>query len=371
MSFILIENGEVYGSEARGMQSMLLAGSQIIKMGAVDSRALASLDVEVETIDARGCIVIPGLIDPHIHLSGAGGEHGFGSRMPEVSFSQLVEAGITTAIGLIGTDVSGRSLSELLSKTRQLIEQGITAYMYTGGFAIPPATITGSVQNDIVLIDRIIGLGETAISDERSSSPTIEELIRFASQAMVGGMIAGKAGVTHFHTGSGKARLSLLHKLLDEHDLPPQALYAGHITRSHELMEDAIRLAARGAYVDMDTVEEDTAESLSYYLEHGGEPDQITVSSDSHTPGGTPEKFLGQFKACVQKLGLEQTLPCFTKNTAAVLKLKSKGQLCEKMDGDVLVLDKNTLDIQHVIAGGSLVYQEGKVIPQSETAEGV
>lgn len=353
------------------MKSVLLAGSQIIKIGTVDSRILASLDVEVQTIDASGCFVIPGLIDPHIHLSGAGGEHGFGSRMPEVSFSSLVKAGVTTGIGLIGTDVSGRSLSELLSKTRQLIEQGVCAYMYTGGFAIPPTTITGSVQNDIVLIDRIIGLGETAISDERSSSPTVEEIVRYASQAMVGGMISGKAGVTHFHTGSGKARLSLLHKLLDEHDLPPEALYAGHITRSRELMEDAIRLAARGAYVDMDTVEEDSAESLSYYLEHGGVPHRITVSSDAHTPGGTLEKFYGQFKSCVQKLGLERALPCFTRNTAAVLKLKSKGQLGEKLDGDVLIVDKHTLDIRHVIAVGRQVYKEGQVIPQSETAEGV
>jgi beta-aspartyl-dipeptidase (metallo-type) len=357
MVLTLIENGEIYNPQPIGIQSILLAGERIAKIGAVDSRALRSLDVECEILNAADCIIIPGLIDPHSHVIGAGGEEGFASRMPEIPLESLLKSGITTVVGLIGTDVTGHSLHTLLAKTRQLMEQGITAWMYTGGFSVPPATITGSVQDDLVLIHCVLGLGEIAISDLRSSSPTLEELARLVSQSMVGGMIAGKAGVTHFHVGSGKARLSLLRRLLDEHDIPPHVLYATHITRSRELMDDAIALAARGAYVDMDTVEEDTVECLTYYLEHGGDPEQITISSDAHTPGGSPEKFYGQFVACVRTFGLERVLPCFTRNTAAVLKLKQKGELREQMDGDLVLLRKDTFEVKHVFARGQHIYK--------------
>jgi beta-aspartyl-dipeptidase (metallo-type) len=275
--------------------------------------------------------------------------------MPEISIKDILGAGMTTVVGILGTDSTTRHLTSLLAKARGLEIQGITTYIYTGNFQVPPPTFTGSVRDDMVVIDKVIGVGEIAIADFRSSKPTVEELARIVSDAVVGGTMSGKAGVAHFHTGAGKEKLGLLHALLDRYDIPPQNLHATHITRSHELIEDAVALAKRGAYVDMDTIGDDFGPSFKYYREHGGPLDHLTVSSDAGA--GTsegPHTFYRSFVEAVQKHGLSigEILPCFTLNTATVLKLAQKGRLKEGADGDVLVLDKDSLQIRHIFAMG-------------------
>jgi beta-aspartyl-dipeptidase (metallo-type) len=365
--FTLIEHGEVYAPEPCGVQSVLLAGDKIVKIGAVDGAKLAALDLPCEIVDAAGCLVTPGLIDPHEHLIGAGGEEGFASRTAEVPLSQLLQNGITTAIGCLGTDTATRHLSSLLGKVRQLHAGGLTAYMYTGGFQVPPPTLTGSVMDDLVLIDKAIGLGEIAISDTRSVEPTLDELARFVSLTVLGGMVGGKAGVVHFHVGPGKARLSLLNDLLDKHEIAPQTLYPTHCNRTQALLDDAIAFAKRGAYVDIDTTEENLADGLRYYRDHGGPLDRLTVSSDAHAIGNTL-KLYEQFTVSVRdhKLALDWVLPLFTRNTAAVLKLPAKGALRAQQDADVLVLRKDSLDLVRVFARGRQMLKDGQVVVQSE-----
>lgn len=101
---ILIENGEVYAPEPRGRCSVLLDGGVIGKVGEVDGRAAASLGLELEVIDATGCVVTPGFIDPHEHLTGGSGEKGFASRTPEIYAREIAGAGITTVVGCLGVD---------------------------------------------------------------------------------------------------------------------------------------------------------------------------------------------------------------------------------------------------------------------------
>ncbi len=360
--FTLIERGEVYAPDARGAQSILLVDGRVARVGALDVKALAALDLPVETIDASGCIVAPGLIDPHEHLIGAGGEQGFGSRTAEVSLPQLVEAGITTVVGLLGTDTTTRHLTSLLAKCRQLDAQGLTAYMYTGGFRLPTPTITSSVMDDLVIIDKVIGVGEIAIADTRSLEPTLEELAKVVSSSMVGGTVGGKAGITHFHVGPSQERLSLLQALLDKFDIEPRTLYPTHNERSAELMDDAIKLARRGAFVDIDTIEGDTGKWLTYYRDHNGPLDRLTVSSDAHAQGDTLRLY-EQLVSCVRDYGVlwEEALPHFTRNTAEVLKLTAKGRLAEGMDGDVLVIDKATFEPRHVLARGRPLLRDGRL----------
>jgi beta-aspartyl-dipeptidase (metallo-type) len=157
----------------------------------------------------------------------------------------------------MGTDTTTRHVASLHAKASQLWAEGITAYFYTGGFELPPRTLTGSVMDDLVLIDKVIGTGEIAISDPRWIDPLLDPLAHIVVQTVTGGKMAGKAGVVHFHTGPGQRRLGLLHELLDCYDLPPAAIYPTHINRSEALIDDAIALARRGGFVDMDTVEED------------------------------------------------------------------------------------------------------------------
>jgi beta-aspartyl-dipeptidase (metallo-type) len=371
--FTLIKHGEVYAPESLGMPSILLANDKIVKIGQVDTDTLKALDIPFEVIDASGCIVTPGFIDPHQHIIGAGGEEGFASRMPEIPLSDEINAGITTVVGLLGTDTTTRHMKCLHAKASQFNDEGITAYMYTGGFELPLRTLTDNAMDDLVMIDKIIGTGEVAISDERYVDPLPHELAKVVTQTMLGGNMGGKAGVTHFHVGDGKQRLSLLRDLLENYQIQAKSLYPTHITRSPELMKEAIDLAKQGAYVDMDTVEENIAECWQYYRDHGGQMDKLTVSSDAHTKGGSPSKLYRQFVSCVRdhELPLEEVLPCFTSNTAQVLHLKSKGRLHVHRDADLIVMDKTTLEIKHVIARGRIFMKNREVILKSQQEQQV
>jgi beta-aspartyl-dipeptidase (metallo-type) len=358
----LIQNGDVYSPTHLGVQSVLLAGERIIRMGDVDADAVRRLDDACEVVDASGCAVVPGFVDPHEHLIGAGGEQGFGSRMPEVMVEDLLRAGITTAVGCLGTDTTTRRPAALLGKARELCAKGITAYIYIGGFPVPPATITGSVTDDLIIVDEVIGIGEVAIADYRSSEPSLADLAQLVSGGIVGGLVGGKAGVTHFHVGEGRARLGLLRSLIEQHEIPARYCYPTHINRSAALMDEAIALAGLGAYVDTDVIDENLDEWLPYYREHGGDPNRLTVSSDAQTIGGEPRKL---YEACVRAVRggtpIEEALPHFTRNAAEALRLDRKGCLRPGADADLLLMDRGTLDLVHVFARGAHLLRNGNI----------
>ncbi|HEX8825311.1 MAG TPA: amidohydrolase family protein [Archangium sp.] len=364
----LIRDGVLHTPAPAGVQSVLLVGELIAHVGPVDEARLTSLEVPCEVVDASGCLVVPGLVDPHEHLIGAGGEKGFSTRMHEVTLEQLLLAGVTTVVGCLGTDSVTRHLGALVGKARQLTEGGVSAFLYTGGFHLPPRTLTGSVTEDLVLIDCVLGVGELAIADARSTQNSVAELARVVAEAMVGGTLSGKAGVTHFHTGPGRARMSQLHQLLDEYEVRPECLYATHANRTEALMDDAIALAHRGAYIDLDTVDGGLGRWIRYYLEHGGLPERLTVSSDAHTAGAEPAQLHRELVACVREHGLtlETVLPFFTANPAAALKLRRKGRLAPGQDADLVLLDARTLDIRHVFTRGRRRVGDGKLLVAPE-----
>src|SRR5215212_10735804 len=250
----LIENGEIYAPEPRGRGSVLILGDRIARVGEVDARAVEALGLELAVIDAAGCLVTPGLIDPHEHLLGGSGEEGFSTQSPEIQLSEIVSAGITTVVGCLGVDTTMKTLPGLLAKVKGLCEQGLTARMWTGGYNIPPTTLTGTVRNDILFIAEVIGCGEVAIADERSTEPEPRELARVVNDAHVGGMLSGKAGITHFHVGDSERRLRCLREITDRSrfQVRPDWLYATHVQRNEDLMCEAIDLARQGVTLDID-----------------------------------------------------------------------------------------------------------------------
>jgi len=359
--FTLIENGDVYAPEPLGRVPVLLDGSTILKIGEVDTPAVEKLGLPVEVIDASGCIVTPGFIDPHQHLLGGSGEEGFSSQTPEISASEIIAAGITTVVGCLGVDTTMKTMPGLLARAKALKEEGLSAYIWSGGYNVPPTTITDSIRNDIMFIEEVIGAGEVAISDVRSTDPTAHELARLVNDAYVGGMLSKKAGVTHFHVGETESRLKLLHQLLDDFHTPPQCIYASHVERNKKLLRDAIQLTRFGCFVDFDTAGEDLTEYICFYFKNDADPGQLTISSDAGLT--SPSNLLAQIRRCVQSgcVELPKLLCLVTKNTAKVLKLESKGELAAGKAADVLVLDAQSLELKEVIAGGKRLYREGSL----------
>jgi beta-aspartyl-dipeptidase (metallo-type) len=359
---MLIENGEVFAPEARGKQSVLLCAGQIAKVGVIDHRAAQALGLEMEVIDATGCLLTPGFIDPHEHLLGGSGESGFSTQTPEIQLSEIVGAGVTTVVGALGVDTTMKTMAGLLAKAKALIEEGLTAFIWTGGYNVPPTTITDSVRNDIMYIAEIIGAGEIAISDDRSTDPQAHELARLVNDAYVGGRLSRKAGITHFHVGDKQSRLTLLRSLINDFDLPPGLLYPTHIERGETLMREAIELSKRGMFVDIDTVNQDLPKWLRFFLENGGDPARVTASSDASIT--SPRHLYSQIATCIIEHGfaVEQALALVTSNTADVLKLESKGRIEPGKDADLVVLKKGSFEIKDVIVKGKRMVKDGRLI---------
>jgi beta-aspartyl-dipeptidase (metallo-type) len=210
-----------------------------------------------------------------------------------------------------------------------------------------------------MFIDECIGAGEVAISDERSMAPSSQDLAKVIFDAHIGGILTGKAGLTHFHVGDSEQRLKPILTLLECYDIKPDWLFPTHVQRTTALMDEAIAFAIDGMPINIDIVEEDAAKWTKYYLERGGPPENFTISSDADS--STPDVFYGQICELVvkHKMPLEVVLPFVTSNTARILKFEQKGKLDEGCDADVLVLTRDALDIREVISNGKRLVIDG------------
>ena len=378
---LLLRNADVYAPEPLGIRHLLLGGGKVLWMGEGDPGLPALLGAEV--IDLDGLRLVPGFIDGHVHVSGGGGEAGFATRVPAPLLSRYTAAGVTSVVGLLGTDDATRSTAELLSHVYALREQGLSAWGYCGGYHVPPATLTGSVRSDIALIEPLIGIGELAISDHRSSQPTLDELLRIASEAHVAGLMSGKAGIVHLHLGDGERGLDLVRRALDTSELPPRVLQPTHINRRKALFEEALDLAKRGCHVDITAFPVEDGEdawpadeALVRYLDSGAPAHRVSMSSDA---GGCLPCFDGEGRVCGMDVGhsgsmldtlnallarglpLERALPAFTSNPAALLRLPGKGRIGVGLDADLVALDAAGA-IRHVLARGVPHLRDGAVV---------
>jgi beta-aspartyl-dipeptidase (metallo-type) len=379
MSLTLLLNAELYDPEPRGRVHLLVGEEQVLWVG----REVPAIGVPVEEHDLGGRRVIPGLIDCHVHLTGGGGEAGPETRVPPVALSRMTTGGVTTAIGVLGTDDAIRTPGELVTVARGLNAEGLTAYCMTGGYHLPPATITGNVRRDLVLIDLILGVGEVAISDHRSSQPTLDELLRVAADAHVGGLMSGKAGILHLHVGDGERGLQPVRDALDRSEIPAPVFHPTHVNRRRALFEEALALAERGCTVDITSfpVAEDedgwsAVAALTRYLAAGLPPERVTVSSDGggclpvfDRDGRVVEMDVGRPASLIETLAglvecgqpLERVLPPFTSNPARLLRLTRKGHLGVGADADLVVLDERG-GAAGVMARGRWHVREGRAV---------
>jgi len=370
--FTLIQGGDVWAPEPFGERDLLLAGGSITAVAAPGSIGLQG--VAVERLDARGCRVVPGFVDSHVHILGGGGEGGPATRAPELQVEDIVASGVTTVIGCLGTDAVTRHLESLLAKARALEAEGISAWVFSGAYQVPTVTLTGSVRSDLVLIDKVVGAGEIAISDHRSSRPTFDEIARLAAECRVGGMLGGKAGVLHLHLGDGPRGLELVRRLLAETEIPPSQIVPTHCCRNPRLLAEAVEHVIGGGCADLTAGfgghgdEVSVVEAVRRLLAAGASLERVTVSSDA---GGSipvfdasgalagldlaqPDVLLAAFRALVDACRL------FAANPARIYRLRGKGRIEAGADADLVVLDSQ-LRPRDVFARGRRVLADGVV----------
>ena len=380
----LIKNGEVYAPNYLGKRDILITGD---KVGYISDKIDKPESFpQMEVIDAEGKIVVPGFIDSHVHICGGGGEGGFKTRTPEIQLTDITKAGVTTVIGCLGTDGTTRNMKNLLAKARGLEEEGISTYIYTGSYEIPVKTITGSIRDDIILIDKIIGVGEIALSDHRSSQPTVEDLAKVGAEARVGGILSGKAGVVNVHMGDGQDMLRLLEEVVWKTEIPIGQFYLTHMNRNRELFKEAIKYGKEGGLVDFTTSttgkfledgELKCSTALRIMLDNGVEINNITFTSDGQ--GSLPNfdergQFVGlqlgrvtslyrEVRDAVKNEGIDmsQAIRVITSNPADILKLNQKGYIKEGKDADIVLLNQDDLEIDTVMAMGKIMVLKGEV----------
>ena len=380
---LLIRNADIYDPAPSGRADLLIAGGRIIRI----QPDLPLPGPYCEAVDAAGLIAAPGLIDGHVHVTGGGGEGGYATRTPELGLSDAIRGGVTTVVGCLGTDGVTRSLAALLAKTRALDEEGISAFMWTGHYAVPVRTLAGSIERDLLFIDRVIGVGEVALSDHRSTQPTFDEFARLSAEARRGGILSGKAGVVNVHMGDGRRGLALLRRIVEETEIPVWQFLPTHINRNPMLFEEGIAWAKAGGFVDLTTStvpafleegEVKAAPALRRMLEAGVDASHITFTSDGQ--GSLPDfdaqgrlrrleigrvtSLFSEVRDAVLAEGvpLDTALQVVTSNPARILKLKGRGRLAAGAEADILLLDPATLTIRGVVAKGRWLMREGHVV---------
>lgn len=376
---LLLRNATLYDPEPRGRADVFVAGGQI----AAVAPSLPAVALPVEEIDLDGAVLSPGLVDAHVHVGGGGGEGGAETRVPPVPPSRFVRAGVTTVIGLLGTDGSTRTIAELLANCRGLDALGLTAFAYTGSYEVPPVTLTGSVRGDLVHVDRIVAIGEVAISDHRSSQPTFDEIVRLAADAHVAGLMTRKAGLLHLHLGDGPRGLALLRRALEETELPARVFHPTHTNRNPTLWQETLAWGERGGYADVTAFPAHDLDGArpawacaAEWLAAGLDPRRLTMSSDGggclptfDADGNLVRMGVGDSGGLVDDLRglraagvpLERAFALVTSNVADLFRLRGKGRVAPGADADLVVWTPE-LRPDLVVARGRVVARGGSPV---------
>lgn len=372
----IIKNANVYSPEPMGKRDVLILGEHIALL---DNHIPVPTGLgEVEVIDVKGATLVPGFIDQHVHIIGGGGEGGPATRTPEIQLSQITTNGVTTVVGCLGTDGTTRHMYGLLAKARALEVEGITTYIYTGAYEVPTRTITENVRNDLILIDKVIGVGEIAISDHRSAQPDLIEIRKLAAEARVGGMLGGKPGLVHFHVGGGPRGIQPIFDILETSELPITIFTPTHMNRTPDLLQQGAMFANQGGKVDI-TAGPEAYKGIMRLLNEFNVPiSNITISSDGN---GSMPKFdrggnliglgVGSVRANLDTwsdvmikghVPMEEALKLLTTNVAQNLKLTGKkGCIIAGANADLVELTDD-LEVNRVWARGRLMVDGGKAI---------
>ncbi len=371
---ILIQQVHVYAPQDLGIKDVLLAGTKIERIA--DHMEIAGAEI----IDGRGKSLTPGFIDQHVHITGGGGEGSFHTKAPEVKLSELLKGGITTVLGLLGTDGFSRNVENLVAKAKALKEEGISAYTLTGSYTYPSVTLSGDIKKDIMFIDEMLGV-KLAISDHRSSQITLAELNHIASDARVAGMLSGKPGFVTLHMGDDHAALSMVRESVNTTTIPITSFRPTHVNRNPYLYEESLGFLEMGGYIDLTCAlpgDDPCAEFVKQALDRGIDTRRMTISSDGqgsysdYDEDGNLTKIgvasvaamLEEFQIMVRQyhFSMELALTYMTSNVAEALAIQNlKGYLKAGWDADALLFDEQ-LELDSVFAKGRQMMKNHEVL---------
>ena len=378
---ILFQGCEVYAPAPLGRCDVLTGGGRVL---AVAPAIAPPAGLDVVEVPGDGLRLVPGLVDLHLHIAGAGGEGGPATRTPEIRLSQLLAGGVTSVVGCLGTDGITRTVAELLMKAKALRAEGVSAWIWTGSYQVPPPTLLGDVARDLALIEEVVGVGEIAIADHRSSQPTVHELVRLAKRARVGGLLGGKAGLVHLHVGDGADPFELIHRAVAEGEIPYAQFLPTHVNRNRAVFAAAKEYGRRGpldltaaSYPFFPDEEVKPSRAIAELLAADVPLDHLTLSSDAggSLPSfdaagrllslavGEPASILRELADAVRDDGLplEAVLPVATSNPAHLLRLAGKGRIAPGADADLLALDES-FQVRHLLAGGRWMVRDGVAV---------
>ena len=382
---LLIKGCSVYSPDYIGKKDILVAGGKI--EGIYDDFNYNDNQLSIEVVDGEGKLMFPGFIDCHVHIMGGGGEGGYSTRTPEMQLSTLTTAGVTSVVGCIGTDGICRDMRSLVAKVKGLKEEGLSAYCYTGSYEVPVKTLTDSIKADLMLVEEIIGVGEIALSDNRSSQPSFDGFVNLVAQTRVGGLLSNKSGIINIHLGNGSRKLNYLFDLLDNTEIPSTQLLPTHINRNDELFECGMEYIKKGGFIDLTTScdiehlekgEVRAGEGLKKIIDNNLPVDHVTFSSDGN--GSMPrfdddgkvaglgicsvDSLYREVKSAIKDYGvnIEDAIKVITSNVADLLKLKDKGRIEIGKDADFVIVDKDNLCIDKVFAKGVKMVDNGVAI---------
>jgi beta-aspartyl-dipeptidase (metallo-type) len=382
MAWTLIRGGHVFDPEDRGVADILILGERILAVGA--GLPVPTGIGEGTAHDTRDRIVLPGLIDGHIHVMGASGMGGPATRSTDLQIDRITAAGVTTVISPLGSDSLSRSIPALLARAAALEAEGITARCYSGGWWYPVPTLTGNPQADVAFVDRIVGV-KVAVSEALAPAYSMEDLCRLAHAAYTGGRLAGKNAALHAHIGDQPDGLSPLRKAQQLTGIPPDRLVATHVNRNPDLWQQALEYARAGGSIDLTAMQRPEtghplaippAKAIREALAAGVPAARITLSSD--TGAAYPRldaagRIVGQYMAgpdCLLEVIRElvrdgwtwgQAAACATRHVADLLGLHRKGRIAAGCDADLLLLTPAG-EVDRVYCRGRLMVEAGKAI---------
>jgi dihydroorotase (multifunctional complex type) len=111
---LFIENGWIVKQTTVAPVNILIAGERIVSVG-----AHVTPPIGVEVVNASGLLVLPGLVDVHVHLREPGGEH---KEDLTSGTSAALAGGVTTVLAMPNTTppiVDAATLAAVMSRARQ------------------------------------------------------------------------------------------------------------------------------------------------------------------------------------------------------------------------------------------------------------